>query len=67
MSHSLLSKLADEEWRAWQEVCRLLKENGAITQTDCEARAGSIDSPGCKLINAINAWGRRLVDYKREV
>lgn len=53
----------DHEWEAWQEVVRVSKEIGAITEADWKAPATDYRppniTPGMRLIQAIIAWGQR--------
>jgi hypothetical protein len=54
----MMNTTMDREWRLWQEVVRLLKSTGAVTEEDCSGpvRGGPI-TPGTELFDAIRCWG----------
>lgn len=45
------------EHEQWQELCRQLKECGAITNRDLNTPYGSTDSRGQRLLTDLNFWG----------
>lgn len=51
--------VAEQEYNAWQDVVRLLKETGAVTEDDCTSPSNALPAtPGQELFVALNWWGR---------
>jgi len=57
-------KVSHEEHELWKELCRQLKERGAVTKEDLESPMGDDKTPGQKLMNTLRTWGDKLVELR---
>jgi len=57
-------RLSEAEWKAWQDVCRLLRENGVVTEADLQASVSANETNGAKVLNAIRKWGAANVQLE---
>lgn len=49
---------AQHEWQAWQDLCKVLKDTGAVTEEDLKASVKAHPTtPGLKILSAIRDWG----------
>lgn len=52
--------LVAREWQLWQDVCKLLKNGGLVTDADLEM-SGPPDTPGGLLLMTIQQWGHAMI------
>lgn len=50
------------EWENWREVCKQLKDLGAVTENDLQSRIDEMETPGQRLLEAIRQWGNSFVE-----
>ncbi len=53
-----LLQLSRDEHEAWADLCKALREAGAVTSVDLISPVAKDDTPGLKLLNQIRRWGR---------
>lgn len=54
------------EWEKWKTLCALLKNSGAITDTDLKSRSGSKETSGQLLLTTIAQWGDLKAELERK-
>jgi hypothetical protein len=53
-----LIQLSRDEHEAWADLCKVLREAGAVTVIDLISPVAKDDTPGLKLLNQIRRWGK---------
>lgn len=59
-------RLMEAEWKQWMELCKALKELGAVTEQDARSRRSATATPGQRLFARIRNWGDTLVALRQE-
>lgn len=50
-------RAATLEWELWRSLCDALTDAGAVTELDRQASIQDANTPGCRLLLALRAWG----------